>query len=69
MPDGHSEQVLSVQHGIDGRREQSQVTKPCGATIIQEPSNPLDLTWGEPISLPGNEALIPGLPFLKAILS
>jgi hypothetical protein len=50
-----------VQHGIDGRREQSQVPEPGSAAVVKETAYPLHLSWREPISFAYHKALIPGL--------
>jgi hypothetical protein len=58
------EQVLSVQHGIDGRREQSQVPEPGSAAIVKETAYPLQLSRREPISFARPDAdLARRLPF------
>ena len=38
--DSDFEQVLSVQHGIDGRREQSQVPEPGSAAMVKKTAYP-----------------------------
>jgi hypothetical protein len=53
-----------VQHGIDGRREQSQVPEPSSAAIVKETANPLHLSRRETISFAYHKALIPSLPFI-----
>jgi hypothetical protein len=46
-----------VQHGIDGRREQSEVPEPGSAAIVKETAYPLHLSRREPISFTYHKAL------------
>jgi len=50
IPYNQFEQVLSVQHCIDGRREQCQIPQPWDTTIRKKTSNPLHLIRCEAIS-------------------
>src|SRR5260370_29057041 len=49
-PDNESEQVLSVQHGINCHREESQISEPGDATIREKAPNPFHLIRREAVS-------------------
>jgi hypothetical protein len=44
IPNNQREQVLSVQHGINGCRKESQISEPADATIRKKPADLLHLS-------------------------
>jgi hypothetical protein len=52
-----------VQHGINGRREQRQISEPRDATIRENASNPLHLIRRKTVSFADRKTFVPGLPF------
>jgi hypothetical protein len=62
VPDSESDQVVPVQHGIDGRCEQSQFSDPCGAAIFKKAANSLHLSRRQAISFANYKAFVPNLP-------
>src|SRR5262249_60829391 len=63
VPDSESDQVVPMQHGIDGRCEQSQFSDPCGAAIIKKAANSLHLSWRQAISFANYKPFVPDLAF------
>jgi hypothetical protein len=58
-----SEQVLSVQHGINWRRKERQISEPGDATIREKVPNPFHLSRREAVSFANLETFVPDLPF------
>jgi hypothetical protein len=59
VPYNQFEQVLSVQHRINGRREQCQIPQPSDTTIGKKTSNPLHLIRCEAISFASLKTFVP----------
>jgi hypothetical protein len=55
-----------MQHGIDGRCEQSQFSDACGAAIIKKAANSLHLSWRQAISFANYKPFVPDLPFNRS---
>src|SRR5260370_18506264 len=56
-----SEQVLSVQHRINCRREESQISEPEDTTIREKAANPLHLSRRKAVSFPNLKTFVPDL--------
>jgi hypothetical protein len=54
---------LSMQHGINCGREESQISEPGDAMIPEKASNPFHLIRREAVSFANLKTLVPGLPF------
>jgi hypothetical protein len=52
-----------VQHGINCRREESQISEPGDATIREKVPNPFHLIRREAVSFANLKTFVPGLPF------
>ena len=52
-----------MQHGINGRREESQIPEPGDTTISEKASNPFHFSRREGVSLANRKTLVPDLPF------
>src|ERR1700730_10690888 len=63
IPNNEAEQVLSVQHGINCRREESQISEPGHATIREKVPNPFHLSRRKAVPFANRKTLVPGLPF------
>src|SRR5260370_449340 len=61
FPNNKREQVLSVQHGINCRREESQISEPGDTTIREKAANPLHLSRRKAISLPNRKTFVPDM--------
>src|SRR5882757_9375771 len=57
------EQILSVQHGINCRREESQISEPGNATIREKAPNPFHLIRREAVSFANLKTFVPDLSF------
>ena len=51
-----------MQHGINCRREQSQISEPGDTAIREKASNPLHLSRRKAVSFVNLKAFVPGLP-------
>jgi hypothetical protein len=58
---------LSVQHGINCRREESQISEPGDATIREKAPNPFHLIRREAISFANLKTFVPGPPFGRSL--
>jgi hypothetical protein len=63
FPNNKREQVLSVQHGINCRREESQISEPEDTTIREKAANPFHLSRRKAISFPNLKTFVPDLRF------
>ena len=59
IPNNEGEQVLSVQHGINCRREKSQISEPRDATIREKAPNPFHLIRREAVSFANLKTFVP----------
>jgi hypothetical protein len=60
------EQVLSVQHGINCRREESQISEPGDATIREKAPNPFHLSRREAVPFANLKTFVPAKAVLVA---
>src|ERR1700732_1977366 len=67
IPNNESEQVLSVQHGINCRREESQISEPGDATIRDKAPNPFHLIRRETVSFANLKTFVPCSPFGRSL--
>jgi len=67
IPNNESEQVLSVQHGINCRREESQISEPGDATIREKAPNPFHLIRREAVSFANLKTFVPDSPFGRSL--
>jgi hypothetical protein len=58
---------LSVQHGINCRREESQISEPTDATIRDKAPNPFNLIRREAVSFANLKTLVPYSPFGRSL--
>jgi hypothetical protein len=63
MPNNKREQVLSVQHGINCCRKESQISEPADATIRKKPADPFHLIRREAVSFANLKTFVPCSPF------
>jgi hypothetical protein len=68
IPNNKREQVLSVQHGINGCRKESQISEPADATIRKKPADLLHLIRREAVSFANLKTFVPGLSFADSLL-
>src|SRR3974377_2067954 len=52
-----------MQHGINCRREEGQISEPGDATVRKKAANPFHLIRGKAISFADLKTFVPGLPF------
>ena len=52
-----------MQHGINCRREESQISEPGDATIREKAPNPFHLSRREAVPFANLKTFVPGLPF------
>jgi hypothetical protein len=62
-----SQQVLSVQHGVNCRREESQISEPGDATIREKAPNPFHLIRREAVSFANLKTFVPYSPFGRSL--
>src|SRR5260370_39208736 len=67
IPKNESEQVLSVQHGVNCRREESQISEPGDATIREKAPNPFHLIRREAVSFANLKTFVPYSPFGRSL--
>ena len=60
---------MSVQHGINCCREESQISEPGDATIREKVPNPFHLTRREAVPFANLKTFVPGLPFVRSFLA
>ena len=56
-----------MQHGINCRREESQISESGDATIREKAPNPFHLIRREAVSFANLKTFVPGLPFACAL--
>jgi hypothetical protein len=56
-----------VQHGINCRREESQISEPGDATIREKVPNPFHLSRREAVPFANPKTFAPGLPFARSL--
>ena len=69
FPNNKGEQVPSVQHRINCRREESQISKPEDTTIREKAANPFHLSRRKAISFPQPQDLCSRLAAWPRLLS
>src|ERR1700730_15237584 len=67
IPNNESEQVLSVQHGINCRRKESQISEPGDATMREKAPNPFHLSRRKAVSFANLKTFVPGSPFARSL--
>jgi hypothetical protein len=67
IPNNESEQVLSVQHGINCRREERQISEPGDATIREKAPNPFHLIRREAVPFANLKTFVPCSPFGRSL--
>ena len=56
-----------MQHGINGRREESQISEPGDATIREKAPNPFYLIRREAVSFANLKTFVPDSPFGRSL--
>jgi hypothetical protein len=56
-----------VQHGINCRREESQISEPGDATMREKAPNPFHLIRREAVSFTNLKTFVPGSPFGRSL--